>query len=82
MGGELFTDFSGSFTDNEYFNKQINVLVRNLTKLRIHPSTPLGESLNKHHKISEVSPTLSAGDVFLQLQSQSESPNFHILHQI
>ena len=49
MGGELFTDFSGSFTDNEYFNKQINVLVRNLTKLRIHPSTPVGESLNKHH---------------------------------
>ena len=43
MGGELFTDFSGTFTDSEYFNKQIDVLVKNLTKLEIHPSATVGE---------------------------------------
>ena len=53
MGGELYTDFSGSFTDSEYFNKQIDVLVKNLTKLEINPSTTAGE-LFKHHNIREI----------------------------
>ena len=47
MGGELFTDFSGCFTDKDYFNKQIDLLVKNLTNLKMYPSTTVGESVLK-----------------------------------